>query len=337
MADPLTGLRDEDDELSDWIEIYNTTATAVSLDNYALSDNESKPLKWRFPKGATIPGYGYYVVFCSGKDRVDTASGVPHTNFRISAEKETIILADSRGHVVDRVMIDNLPEDCSYGRNENGGMQIFQTATPGLPNNLQGFYQMDTNLRAMNKTGVYISEVMASNDSVTTYPSAGNTDWIEIYNSSSQSVDLSGYGLSDRLTRGRKWQFPQGTLIGPGEYKVILCDGTKDSADTGVLRAGFKLNRTACETLVLTDPEGRILDKMILPVQRTDISYGRTIGMSGFFYYETPTPFQQNGQGFAGYAEEPSFTVDPGMYYSTVYVEINVPQGTLRTMGNGWS
>ena len=328
MADAMTGLRDEDDELSDWVEIYNTTGNAVSLDNYALSDNEGRPLKWRFPKGAVIPAHGYYVVFCSGKDKVEAASGVPHTNFRISAEQETIILSDSRGRVVDRVMIDNLAEDCSFGRNENGTMQVFQTATPGMANNLQGFYQMDINLRAMNRSGVYITEVMASNDSVTTYPNEGNTDWIEIYNSGTQTVDLSGYGLSDRLTRGRKWQFPKGTLITPGEYKIILCDGTAGSTDTGVLRASFKISRTACETLALTDPEGRVLDKMILPEQRTDISYGRTLGMSGFFYYDTPTPFQQNGQGFNGYAAAPAFTLTPGMYYATVYAQLTIPEGT---------
>ena len=328
MADPLTGLRDEDDELCDWVEIYNTSGSAVSLENYALSDNESKPLKWRFPRGATVPAHGYYVVFCSGKDRSDTPSGVPHSNFSISAEKETVILADSRGHVVDRIMIDNLPEDCSYGRNDSGGLEIFQTATPGLPNNQQGFNQMDSNLRSMNKTGVYISEVLASNDSITVFPNEGQTDWIELYNSTSQTVDLSGFGLSDRLTRGRKWQFPPGTLILAGEYKVVLCDGLKGSADANTLHAGFKINRTACETLVLTDPEGRILDKVILPVQRTDISYGRTLGMSGFFYYETPTPLQMNGQGFSGYTEAPSFSIDPGMYFSTIYVEIAIPEGT---------
>ena len=328
MADAMTGLRDEDDELSDWVEIYNTTASAVSLDNYALSDNEGRPLKWRFPKGVKIPGYGYYVVFCSGKDKVEKDSGVPHTNFRISAERETIILSDSQGHVVDRVMIDNLPEDCSYGRNESGTMQVFQTATPGLPNNLQGFYQMDINLRAVNKSGVYISEVMASNDSIVTYSNAKCTDWIELYNSGSQSVDLSGYGLSDRLKRGRKWQFPNGTLIGPGEYKVILCDGTRGFTDPTALHTSFKINRTAQETLVLTDPEGRILDKMILPEQRTDISYGRTLGMSGFFYYDTPTPFRQNGDGFNGYVQAPAFTQAPGLYYSSVYVQFTVPEGT---------
>ena len=217
MADPLTGLRDDEDELVDWIELKNTTNQTVQLSQYALSDNEGRPLKWRFPEDAVIPAGGYYIVYCTGKDRMDTARpDIPHTNFRISAEQETLVLSDSRGRVVDRVMIDNLPEDCSYGRNDAGSMQVFQTATPGLPNNTIGFYQMDINLRAMNKTGVFISEVMASNDSVTTYPNAGYCDWIEIYNSSTSAVDLSGYGLSDRLTRGRKWQFPAEQPFLPG-------------------------------------------------------------------------------------------------------------------------
>ena len=100
MADALTGLTDEDGELSDWIELYNTTDQVVSLKNYALSDKENRPLKWRFPEDAVIAPHGYYIVFCSGKDRDNGASGVSHTNFAISAEHDTVILSDSRGRMV---------------------------------------------------------------------------------------------------------------------------------------------------------------------------------------------------------------------------------------------
>ena len=328
MPDPMTGLRDEDDELSDWIELYNTTDQTVALGKYSLSDNENRPLKWRFPENAVIEPHGYYVVFCSGKDRTVTPTGVPHTNFRISAESETLILADSQGHVVDRVMLDNIPEDCSYGRNESGAMQIFQTATPGLPNNQIGFNQMDVNLRALNASGVYITEVMASNESVRTFSDGVYTDWIEIYNSSNQAFDLTGYGLSDSLTRGRKWQFPYGTVINPGEYKVILCDGHPEKSTLTELHANYKINRTEGEIICLADPAGKILDKVILPEQKTNVSYGRTPGMSGFFYYEAPTPFQANNTGFYGYTEKPAFSMEPGMYYSTITVEFKVPEGT---------
>ncbi|MBR2853562.1 MAG: lamin tail domain-containing protein, partial [Clostridia bacterium] len=67
MADPKTGLRDDEDELCDWVELYNTTNRDVSLEGLGLSDNEGKPLKWRFPEGAIIPAHGYYLVLCTGK------------------------------------------------------------------------------------------------------------------------------------------------------------------------------------------------------------------------------------------------------------------------------
>ena len=329
MADPLTGIRDDEDELADWIELYNTTSQAISLSKFALSDNEGKPLKWRFPDDAVIPANGYYLVLCTGKDRKDTAQqDTYHTNFRLSAESETIILADSQGRVVDRVMIDNLPQDCSWGRNERNEMQVFTTPTPLLPNNQTGFNQMDLNLRAMNKTGVWISEVLASNDSIETYAKAGIADWVEIYNSSTESVDLSGWGLSDNQGRGRKWQFPAGTYISPGEYKVILCDKNTAKNTIAELHASYKISRSEGEIITLTDPTGRVLDKVILPKMKTDISYGRTLGMAGLFYYDTPTPFQANGTGFTGFAAEPEFTVPPGQYTSAQYVEIRVPEGT---------
>ena len=329
MADALTGLRDDEDELVDWLELYNTTDRAIQLNRFALSDNEKRPLKWRFPDDAVIPAHGYYLVFCSGKDRQDTKMpDVYHTNFRISAESETIILSDSQGHVVDRVMIDNLPQDCSWGRNESNQLQVFRVPTPSLPNNQSGFNQMDANLRALNKTGVWISEVQASNNAVDTYSGAEKTDWIELYNSNSVTVDLSGFGLSDELSRGRKWQFPQGTVIAPGEYKVILCDGDLSKNTPSQPHTSYKIGRLREEVITLTDPTGRVLDKMILPALKTDVSYGRTLGMAGLFYYDSPTPMKINGTGFTGYAPKPEFSVAPGQYSSTQYVEISIPEGT---------
>ncbi len=328
MPDPMTGLSDEDGELVDWVELYNTTDQAISLESYALSNKENKPLRWRFPEGAVVAPHSYYVVFCSGKDRNSDASAVPHADFRISAETDTIILSDSHGRLVDRVMIDNIPEDCSYARNEDGSFSVHQMATPGLANTQAGAAQMDYNIRAMNPTGVYISEVMASNDATVLYEGADTSDWIELYNSSYKAVDLSGYGLSDNLGRARKWQFPQGTVIQPGEYKVVLCDGQVDLTTNVQLHTSFSLTQAGGYSVCFADPAGKVLDKVILPEVPTNVSYGRTIGLSGFFYYDAPTPMAANGTGFYGYAETPSFTVEPGLYYATVYSGFNVPENT---------
>jgi len=318
--DPLTGYRDEFGELVDWVELYNTTGKTISLDNYALSNNENKPLKWRFPEGACVAPYGYYVVFCSGKDIDNGPAGVAHANFKISAEHDTIVLSDGRGRLVDRVTIDNIPEDCSYARDEGGTFSIHVKTTPQLPNTASGEHQMDIFLRALNETGVYISEVMASNDSAVANTSAEYVDWIEIYNSSADVVDLSGYGLSDNLGRARKWQFPDGTIILPGEYKLIWCDGDAAASVSGELHTSYGLMKAGGFSVVLSDPTGKILDKLVLPEVPTNVSYGRTMGREGFFYYDVPTPMLANGEGFLGYAAAPELTTPAGMHNQGVQV-----------------
>ena len=324
--DPLTGYRDETGELVDWIELYNTTGQTISLANYALSNNENKPLKWRFPEGAMVAPYGYYVVFCSGKDIDNGPAGVPHSNFKVNAEHATIVLSDSRGRLVDRVTLDNIPEDASYARNEDGTFSVYVKTTPQLPNTSSGEHQMDMNLRALNKTGVYITEVMASNDDVIASSGSEFTDWVELYNSSSEVVDLSGYGLSDNIGRARKWQFPDGTLIMPGEYKIVWCDGNAEANTAAEPHTSWGLAKAGGYSVVFADPTGKILDKLVLPQVPTNVSYGRTMGREGFFYYDTPTPMQMNGDGFLGYAEAPALTVQGGMHKQGVKIGFTLPQ-----------
>ena len=318
MANARTGIYDEDGDLSDWIELYNATDKPVSLAGLALSDKENDPLKWRFPQDAVIPARGYYLVFCSGKDNLADADKISHTSFRLSAERETVILSDSRGRLMDRMTIDNLPMDASLGRDESGNWQVFQTATPGMPNNSAGAAQAERNMLAANTAGVYISELMSSNDN--------GSDWVELYNSSTQTVFLEGYGLSDNLNRPRKWQFPAGASIGPGEYKIIYLDGLNSQSNG--YHTNFKLLRAGGEVMCFSDPDGRVLDRIHLPLIPTNISYGRTSGLDGFFYYDAPTMGTVNGTGFLGFAQAPSFSIRGGLYHETVSVSLNVPEGT---------
>ena len=140
-------------------------------------------------------------------------------------------------------------------------------------------------------------------------------------------MDISLWGLSDDLGRPRRWQFPQGTILNANEHRVIFCDGTGATASS-TNHTNFKITRAGGEIICLSDPEGAILDKLNLPLVPTDISYGRTAGTSGFFYYDAPTPGAQNTIGFLGYADAPSFSVSPGLYTETVRTRIIVPPDT---------
>lgn len=329
MAAPRSGLRDEDDELSDWIELKNNGSEPIDLSHFALSDNEQRPIKWIFPEGAVISPGGTYLVFCSGKNRPNVG-GYPHTNFSISAEGETITLSTRQGQLVDRIVFDNLPADHSYGRNpDTGAWQVFTVATPGADNTENGARLADKFLRSLNRTGVYISEALSSNNTVKVGNKKEYCDWVEIVNTTDKSVDLSRWGLSDSIAWPRKWQFPQGTTIFPGEHKVVLLNKSKNpGTDASFLNASYALARRGGETVTLSDPSGRVLDRMHMPSLPADVSYGRTVGRDGFFYFDTPTPGEENKGGFSGFSQTPVLSLEGGLYKENIRVAISVGDGS---------
>ena len=65
---------DEDNELEDWIEIYNPSSSTINLANYCLSDDSLNFEKWAFPS-YQMPAGKHLVVFASGKDRKAVSDG----------------------------------------------------------------------------------------------------------------------------------------------------------------------------------------------------------------------------------------------------------------------
>lgn len=82
LADNRGGLRDEDEESPDWIELFNPDLRPVQLGGWFLTDATNRLDKWRIPPVTLGPG-AYLVVFASGKNRTNT-TGRLHTNFRLS-------------------------------------------------------------------------------------------------------------------------------------------------------------------------------------------------------------------------------------------------------------
>ena len=161
VADPGGSLRDDDDDVSDWIEIHNPNAWTVNPSGMGLSDDAALPMKWRFPAWVIPPG-GRVVVFASGKDRVGT-TGVVHTNFSLSRSGETLTLSAADGVVMDRV-----PEDwpttplyppqaleTGYGRNAAGAWRYFRPPSPGEANPGDGFAGVVADTRFTPRRGVY--------------------------------------------------------------------------------------------------------------------------------------------------------------------------------------
>ena len=84
VAANANGLTDENGDHSDWIEIYNSGASAVDLAGWRLTDDGGNLSKWIFP-ALTIEPKGFVVVFASAKNRA--VAGLPlHTNFKLDSD-----------------------------------------------------------------------------------------------------------------------------------------------------------------------------------------------------------------------------------------------------------
>lgn len=94
MALNASTLADKDSDFSDWVELYNPTASSVNLQGWSLTDNVADPRKWIFPE-VTIAANSFIVLFASGKDISETTE--LHTNFKLNGDGEYLALIDADG------------------------------------------------------------------------------------------------------------------------------------------------------------------------------------------------------------------------------------------------
>ena len=130
------GLKDEDGDNSDWIELYNPGETTVDLTGWYLTDDENDLHKWSFPS-VSIGAGEYMVIFASGKDRKNEKSKL-HTSFKLSGGGEYLALVESDSDVISYEYAPYFPAqqtDMSYGiyMNQN---TYFKTPTPGAGNSM---------------------------------------------------------------------------------------------------------------------------------------------------------------------------------------------------------
>ncbi len=115
-AHNASGIKDQDGDRSDWIELYNAGTNAVDLEGWCLTDNFHVPAKWRFP-AVTLAPDKYLVVFASKKDRHSPGAEL-HTNFKLNEEGEYLGLALPDGQTVVQDFFPKYPRqrmDISYG------------------------------------------------------------------------------------------------------------------------------------------------------------------------------------------------------------------------------
>ncbi len=144
---------------------------------------------------------------------------------------------------------------------------------------------------------VVINEVMSANSSVIRDADGDFSDWIELYNPTDESFDLSGFYLSDKGKKRRKWRIPEGTELAANGFLIIWASGKDKISSTGQLHTNFKINQKG-EPIILTEPDGiTLFDYVIVPPLNTDVSCGRQPDGSYNWHYfdaDNATPGYSN-------------------------------------------
>ena len=161
---------------------------------------------------------------------------------------------------------------------------------------------------------VRINEFMALNQSTVADEDGDFSDWIELYNPTSSSVNLQSWSLTDDATMPSKWQFPNVT-INAGEYLVVFAS-SKDRKSTGsVLHTNFNLSGSG-EYLALMNGAGTVVSEFspAFPPQQTGFSYG--FYNNAYVEFSTPTPGAENSTSAGMILPAPAFSKAHGFYES---------------------
>ena len=165
-------------------------------------------------------------------------------------------------------------------------------------------------------------------------------DWIELYNTGINPVDLNGYYLSDKDDNPTKWQFTSSVVVQPNDFVIVYCSKRNEITNGGNdIHANFKLTQTkGNEYIILSDPNVVTIDSLFINPIQTNHSFGReTNGSNTWKIFTNPSPNNNNGGGVDGYEPTPVFDTPPGNYANNVNVSITCsnPNATIYYTTNG--
>ncbi|MDR2955172.1 MAG: lamin tail domain-containing protein [Prevotella sp.] len=231
VLNEICGLQEPDD---DWIEIYNKSEEDINIGGVQIKktdENGEVVSIYTAPDGTMISAKGYRVLA--------TLSG--ELTAGISNSKQVgIALLTPDGDEVDVFNRDtDIGVDAahylggSYARlpNESGDWDISYEATRSEENKKGRAPQLT------DYAGIILNEICGQQEP--------DDDWVEIYNSSSSSINLKGVQIIKTDEEGKEksiFTFPDAS-IAPGEYKVIatlteeLTSGISNQKQVGIALA----------------------------------------------------------------------------------------------------
>ncbi|MEL7533861.1 MAG: lamin tail domain-containing protein, partial [Bacteroidota bacterium] len=217
-------------DAGDWIELHNPSLSPVDLSGWEIHDGDAY---YQFPASIMIPPDGYMVVaqdlFRFGVIFPYAINGLGGWNFGFSGDGERIVLLNQNRCLIDELRYNDSPP---WPVEADGQGPTLALMSPDLDNSLAGSWAPSiwggalTGTPGManqipdpcgsNPAAILISEISYRSNSAA---DAGN--WLELYNPTAQTVDLSGWLLLDEDS---VYTFPAGASISANGYLVVAED-----------------------------------------------------------------------------------------------------------------
>jgi beta-lactamase superfamily II metal-dependent hydrolase len=221
------------DSVEEWIELYNNSPITIDIGGWKITDNNGSGATFTIPAGETIdPGTYYTIAIDStgfnnlyGYD-ADIYGAIPALN----NDGDALILKDSNGNVIDAVGWEG---GASAGVPDDWG----SSSAPGAPTGstiVRSDPESDTDTYAdwttASGNGNPQTQGSGSSGSATVlfseifYDTPGTDtkeEWIELYNTSSQTVDIGGWTITDNNGTGTTFTIPSGVSLASGAYYTI--------------------------------------------------------------------------------------------------------------------
>jgi hypothetical protein len=201
----------------------------------------------------------------------------------------------------------------------------------------------DTDDSALLKEhSIAINELLAHSD-------ASPGDWIELKNTTSASINIGNWYLSDDEENLMKYRIKAGTILAPGAYLVLSADANfgPASSDTGKITP-FAFSEYG-ETAYLTSSDGTVLtgyrEKEDFDASENSIAFGRYQKSTGTYNF---VPMSSNTPGTANaYPKVGPIVINEIMYnppdingQNSEYVELRNTTGSTVNLydvnGIGW-
>jgi hypothetical protein len=134
-------------------------------------------------------------------------------------------------------------------------------------------------LPALALDDVVITEFMAENDNTLDDEDGDSSDWIEVFNAGTNTVNLNGWSLTDSQS-SPGWRFPA-TNLPVNSFIVVFASGKDRRIPGRPLHTDFKLNDSG-DYLALLKPDGTVQSAYspAYPLQVPGISYGIPVTLS---------------------------------------------------------